>query len=69
MGSNREKYNIAIAILEKWSFRKGSKKNSHFDGSNNIFADCRLPTEVLETIQECNIIYFGTCGCISKTGV
>jgi hypothetical protein len=28
MGSNREKSNIAIKII------------SHFDGSNNIFADC-----------------------------
>ena len=30
MGSNREKSNIAIKII------------SHFDGSNNIFADCML---------------------------
>ena len=31
MGSNREKSNIAITILEKLPFLKGS---------NNIFADC-----------------------------
>ena len=40
MESNREKYNIAIAILEKLPFLKGNKIISHFDGSNNIFADC-----------------------------
>ena len=37
MGSNREKSNIAIAILEKLLFKKII---SHFDGSNNIFSDC-----------------------------
>ena len=41
MGSNREKSNIAIAILEKLSFLKGKKIISHFGGSNNIFAYCR----------------------------
>ena len=40
MGSNREKSNIAIAILERLPFLKGKKIISHFDGSNNIFADC-----------------------------
>ena len=35
MGSNREKSNIAIAILEKLPFLKGN----NFDGSNNIFVD------------------------------
>ena len=39
MGSNWEKCNIAIAILEKVPFLKGRKIISHFDGSNNIFAD------------------------------
>ena len=41
MVSNREKCNIAIAILAKLPFLKGTKKNIlHFGGSNNIFADC-----------------------------
>ena len=40
MGSNREKFNIAIAILEKLPFLKGDKIISHFHGSNNIVADC-----------------------------
>ena len=40
MGSNREKSNIAIAILEKLSYLKGNKNISHFDDSNNILADC-----------------------------
>jgi hypothetical protein len=39
MGGNREKFNISIAILEKLPFWKGNKMISHFDGSNNIFAD------------------------------
>ena len=42
MGSNREKSNIAIAILGLLPFLKGNKNISHVDGSNNIFADCRL---------------------------
>ena len=42
MGSNREKSNIAIAILDKWPFLKGNKNYFAFDGSNNIFADCRI---------------------------
>ena len=40
MGSNREKSNIAIAILEKLPFLKGNKIISCFDGNNNISADC-----------------------------
>ena len=40
MGSNKEKDNIAIAILEKLPFLKGKKNISHCDGSNNIFAGC-----------------------------
>ena len=40
MGSIREKSNIAIAIMEKLPFLQGNKNISHFDGSNNIFADC-----------------------------
>ena len=40
MGSNREKSNIAIAILKELQFIKDKKIISHFDGSNNIFADC-----------------------------
>ena len=39
MGSNREKSNIAIAILEKLPFLKVTKIISHFGGSNSIFAD------------------------------
>ena len=35
MGNNREKSNIAMAMLPF----------SHFDGSNNIFADCRTSWE------------------------
>ena len=38
MRSNREKSNIAIAILEKLPVLKDKKIISHFDGSNNIFA-------------------------------
>ena len=41
MGSNREKSNIAIEILGKLPFLKGNKKYFAFDGSNNIFADCK----------------------------
>ena len=37
MGSNKEKSNIAIAILEKLRFLKSKKTISHFDGSTNIF--------------------------------
>ena len=40
MGSNKEKSNIAIAILEILPFLKGNKIISHFDGSNNIIVDC-----------------------------
>ena len=40
MECNREKSNIAIAILEKLTFFKGKKVISLFDGSNNTFADC-----------------------------
>ena len=42
MGSNGEKSNVALAILEKLPFVKEGKVRvtSHFDGSNNIFADC-----------------------------
>ena len=40
MGSNGEKSNIAIAILENLPFLKGNKIISHFDGNNNIFAEC-----------------------------
>ena len=43
MGSNKEKSNIAIAILEKIPFLKGKQIISYFDGSNNIFADCTYP--------------------------
>ena len=42
MGSNRENSNIAIAIYGRLPFLKGIKIISHFDGSNNIFADCKL---------------------------
>ena len=40
MGCNREKSNIAIAILEKLPFLKGNQNNFAFS-SNNIFADCK----------------------------
>ena len=39
MGRNREKSNIDIAILENYHFLSITKIISHFDGSNNIFAD------------------------------
>ena len=42
MGRNREKSNIAIAILEKIPFLKGNNNINYFDGSNNIFVDCIL---------------------------
>ena len=42
MGSNREKSNIAIAMLEKLPFLKGNKNYFTFYGSNNNFADCTL---------------------------
>ena len=37
--SNREKSNIAIAILEN-EWLEGNIIISYFGGSNNIFADC-----------------------------
>jgi hypothetical protein len=37
--SNREKSNIAIAILEN-EWLDGNILFSYFGGSNNIFADC-----------------------------
>ena len=43
MVSNREKSNIAIAILEKLPF---AKIISHFDGSNNMFVDCTLTYDI-----------------------
>ena len=33
--------NIAIAISGKLQFLNGNKIISHFNGSNNIFADCK----------------------------
>ena len=41
MGRNRENSNIAIAIFEILPFLKGKKIISHFDGSNNIFSECK----------------------------
>ena len=52
MGSNREKSNIAIAILEKLPFLKGNK--NYFDGSNNIFTDCSIVTNVMKMAQLSN---------------
>ena len=46
MGSNREKFNIAMAILVKLPFLKGTKNYFAFDGSNNIFA-CYIEYVVL----------------------
>ena len=43
MGSNREKSNFTIAILEKLPFLKGIINHFAFDGSNNIFVDFSLP--------------------------
>ena len=45
MASNREKSHIVITILEKLPFLKGNTNYSHFDGSNNIFADCKILPE------------------------
>ena len=45
MGSNIEKSNITIAILEKLPFLKIKIFFSYFDGSNIIFADCTLPEQ------------------------
>ena len=42
--SNREKSNIAIAILEKLYWLDGTIIISYFGGSNNIFADCNMKT-------------------------
>ena len=39
MGSNREISNIAIVISKNYHFERVKKIISHFDGSNNIFAD------------------------------
>ena len=56
MGSNREKSNIAIAILKKLPFLKGNKIISNFDGSNNILADCI-------SSQMCDLnVYYSTKG-------
>ena len=51
MGINREKFNIAIAILEKLPFLKGKKIISHFDGSNDIFADCTCHLRVRTQLE------------------
>ena len=51
MGSNREKSNIAVTILEKLTFLKGNKNISHFDGSNNILVDCRWRYKLI--IKKC----------------
>ena len=40
--------NISIAIFEKLPFLKGNKNYFAFDGSNNIFAECRS-TQILKT--------------------
>jgi hypothetical protein len=40
MGSNREKQNIATAIIEKLTFYEAPKIISHFGGTNNIFVKC-----------------------------
>ena len=47
-GAIEEKYNIAIAILKKLPYLKGNKNYLHFDGSNNIFVDCRTSTFYLK---------------------
>ena len=52
MGSNREKSNIAIAILEKLPFQRVPKIISHFDGSNNIFADCNVIKKIKGRTQK-----------------
>ena len=55
MGSNREKSYIAIAILEKLPFLKGTKIISHFHGSNNIFVDCTVILEYY-TIKDLDFV-------------
>ena len=42
MGNNREIFNIANAISEKLPFLWVPKIISRFDGSNNIFVDCKV---------------------------
>ena len=59
MGSNRDKSNIAIAILEKLPFLKGKKKKIHFDGSNNVFGDCNV----------CGIAFVCVIVCIGRVMV
>ena len=51
MGSNREKSNIAIAILEKLPSLMSNKNYSLFDGSNNIFVDCTWQHDILCCVQ------------------
>jgi len=52
MGSNREKSNIAIAILEKLTLLKVTKIILYFDGSNNIFVDCTIYIESAKIVVE-----------------
>ena len=57
MGSNGEKSNIAIAILEKGPFLKGTKNISHIGGiSNIIFTECRLVVLFLSLAKFLSII-------------
>ena len=57
MGSNREKSNIAIEILEKLPFLKGNK--NYFDVSNNIFTDRSIVTNVMKMAQQSNLVFKG----------
>ena len=60
MGINKEKSNIAVAILEILPFLKGTKKLFcilMLDGNNNIFADCDLTNYILTLLQSLHPSY------------
>ena len=51
MGSNKEKSNIAMAILEKLPiFKRVTQIILHFDGSNNIRVDWKSPGKIVRKI-------------------
>ena len=54
MGSDREKSNIAISILEKLPLLKGNKIYSYFDGSNNNRSDFYTHRNIID-IESINL--------------
>ena len=67
MGFNLEKSNIAITILEKLQFLKGTKIIPHFGGNNNIFTDCTLFSGLLSLRKKYTIFRGFTKGVTMST--